>query len=157
MFMEGMGYDQAVSTTMANMTVDHQRNHNQLALKQLHQWKMAKPGDAISPPVGEISAPLGALIVKLEPEFALQYKGKKTAYAAWALKDTRLTSKVAGMGIHLLELGLQKEEFHDWKFCMIDVVTGECFKRCHKGTAQAVEFALRTQEELLISCLKKAS
>ncbi len=150
-FLDGLSYDQAVSVVMSNMTVPHQRSHNQLALKALYSWKLANPGEPLDPPIGAFAGPKGELIIKLEPAFGLCIKGKKTAFVPWPLKDFRLNAKVAGMGIYLLEQGLKKGDYADWKFCMIDLVSGDVFNRTHKDTAKAVDFALRTQEELLIS------
>lgn len=155
-FLEGEPYDQAVSV-MINMTVDHQRRDNQSALRELHSWKLANPGDPLEPPTGQIAGPAGELIIKLEPAFAIERNGKREAYVLWTYKDLRLTRAVAGMGILLLEQGLQVGEFADWQFYILDVVTKKRFghSAIGKSTAMATVAAIQAQESLFLSAKGK--
>lgn len=157
LFYDDMPYDQAVAEVMSNMTRLYQRKDNQEALKTIYEWKQANPGVAHLPPNGEITGPKGELTIVLKPAFALEKKGVVTAFVPWMFKDERLTANVAGIGVHLLELGLQKGLHEKWRFALIDTVTGKCFARTHKNTAQAALFMLRTQEELLIAQKAKAA
>ena len=110
------------------------------------------------PPIGEVSGPKKELSIILRPAFALERKGVTTALVPWMFKEVRLSSQVAGIGVHLLELGLQHGEYTHWKFGLIDTVSGKCFTRTHKHTAEAARFAVRTQEEMLLAQkLKKAA
>lgn len=151
LFYDEMPYDQAVAEVMSNMTRPHQRKDNQEALKTIYEWKQENPGSAHAPPAGEITGPQGELTIVLKPTFALEAKGVVTAYVPWMFKDERLTANIAGIGVHLLELGLQKGAFEAWRFALIDTVTGKCFTRTHKNTAEAAHFMVRTQEELLVA------
>lgn len=150
LFYEDMPFDQAVAEVMSNMTRPHQRKDNQDALKTIYDWKLAHPGVAHAPPHGEHPAPKGELVITLKPAFALEEKGIVTAYVPWMFKDVRLTPKLAGIGVHLLQLALKKGEHKDWRFALIDTVTGKCFNRTHKDTAEAADFMVRTQEEMLL-------
>ncbi|WP_447909429.1 hypothetical protein [Brevundimonas bullata] len=151
MFGEDLSFDQAVSEVMASIKRDHQRRDNQDALKTLYDWKISRPGVFRQPPAGELTGPCGELTITLKPVFALERKGVTTAYVPWMFKDVRLTAQVAGIGVHLLELGLQKDEYAGWRFALIDTVSGKCFNRTHKHTAEAANFAVRTTEEMLIA------
>jgi hypothetical protein len=155
MINDGESYDQAVAAFSA-MTVPHQHKDNQELCQRIYQWKLK--GASFAPvtdemPTAEIAAPQGKLIVKLEPNFAVSRKGIVEAYALWTFKELRLTPKVAGMGIHLMELGLQHDDRADWRFFLLDTVTLERFGHSKIGasTADAALFALRTQEELLLA------
>lgn len=156
MFEEEMSYDQAISEVMVNMTVPTQRLDNQSALKVLNDFRLAQGGAARVPPRGEIVAPLNILSVQLEPTFAIETKGKVTAYVPWMFKDDRLTAKIAGVGIHLLQTELAYGDYADWRFAMIDTVTGVTFRKTHKNTAEAANRMLRSQEENLANQFKKA-
>lgn len=155
MINDAESYDQAVAAFSA-MTVPHQHSDNQKLCQRIYQWKL-KNADLVpvvdEMPTAEIAAPQGELVVKLEPNFAVVRKGVVEAYTLWTFKELRLTSKVAGMGIHLLELGLQHDARADWRFYLLDAVTLERFghSKIGAGTAAATLFALRTQEELLLS------
>lgn len=151
LFYEDMTFDQAVSEVMSNMTRPHQRKDCQNALKSIYDWKMAHPGVAYLPPSGEITGPKGELSVGLRPAFAIEQKGVVTAYVLWMFKDVRLEPKLAGIGVHLLELGLQHDAYENWRFAIMDTVNGKCFSRTHKDTAEAAQFMIRTQEEMLIA------
>lgn len=151
LFYNDMAYDQAVAEVMSNMNRSHQRQDNQAALKTIYEWKLAHPGIAHMPPSGEIPGPAGELIVTLRPAFALQEKGITTAYVPWMFKEVRLESKLAGIGVHLLEQGLKHGVYKDWRFALIDTVSGKCFNRTHKDTAEAAAFMMRTQEEMLLA------
>lgn len=155
LFNDDAPYDQAVSEVMANMKVPHQRKDNQDALKTIYDWKLKHPGTAHAPPNGELTGPQGVLTISLRPVWALEEKGVVTAYVPWMFKDVRLESKLAGIGVHLLELKLQHERYAHWRFAMIDTVSGKCFHRTHKATPGAAQFMIRTQEEMLISQMKK--
>lgn len=155
MINDGESYDQAVGS-FAAMTVAHQHKDNQDLAHRIYHWKLKNAG--LTPvtaemPAAEVAAPQGKLIVKLEPNFAVYRKGVVEAYTLWTFKELRLTPKVAGMGVHLLELGLQHDERADWIFYLLDTVTLERFGhgKIGRGTASATLFALRTQEELLLS------
>lgn len=155
MINDGESYDQAVGC-MSNMSVHHQLKDNQDFTFKLYQWKLAHGTFnpvAMIMPIAEVAGPKGELVVKLEPNFAIKRKGVVEAYVLWTFKELRLTSKVARMGIHMLELALQHDAFENWKFFILDVTTGEKFGRrsISAGTPAAVAFALRTQEELLVS------
>ena len=156
-FADDMSYDQAVAETMTNMTRSHQRVDNQEALKALYTWKVRNPGVSKTPPSGELAGPQGELIVSLKPSFAVERKGITTAYVPWMFKDVRLTAQVASIGVHLLEVGLQKDEFADWRFALIDTVSSKCFWRTHKHSAEAARFAIRTTEEIIIAQRQKAA
>jgi len=151
LFEEDIPYDQAVAEVMTNMTRAHQRADNQEALKAIHSWKQANPGLSHAPPVGEVTGPLGQLTIVLKPTFALERKGAITAYVPWMFKDVRLTPKIAGIGVHLLELGLQAGPYEDWRFALFDTVTKKTFSRTHKNTAEAAHFLIRSQEEQLVA------
>lgn len=151
LFADDLPYDQAVAEVMANMSRAYQRKDNQDALKTIYDWKLAHPGKAHTPPVGEVEAPQGELAVTLRPVFALEKKGVVTAYVPWMFKEARLTPKLAGIGVHLLEQGLQIDNHEAWRFAMIDTVNGKCFSRTHKDTAEAAAFMLRTQEEVILA------
>jgi hypothetical protein len=155
LFYDDISYDQAVAEVMSNMSRPHQRKDNQDALKTIYAWKLANPGLAHAPPSGQITGPKTELVIVLKPAFALEKKGVVTAYVPWMFKDERLTANIAGIGVHLLELGLQKDAYENWRFALIDTVTGKCFSRTHKNTAQAARFMIRTQEELLIAQMEK--
>jgi hypothetical protein len=155
LFYEDMPYDRAVAEVMSNMTRPYQRKDNQEALKTIYEWKRVNPGIAYAPPAGEIIGPKGELIVVLKPAFALKQKGIITAYVPWMFKDERLTANIAGIGVHLLELGLKRDAREEWRFALIDTVTGKCFVRTHKNTAEAALFMIRTQEELLLEQKKR--
>lgn len=150
-FSEDMPYDQAVAEVMANMTRDHQRRDCQTSLKNIYDWKLANPGRARTPPTGEICGPKGELTVTLRPTFALEQKGTTTAYVLWMFKEVRLESKLAGIGVHLLEQGLKHGQRRNWRFALMDTINGKCFARTHKDTAEAADFMIRTQEEMLIA------
>lgn len=152
---DGESYDQAVGA-FANMTVPHQLKDNQELALKIYQWKLnnkdaAPVGGAM--PSAEVSGPKGELIVKLEPAFAVARKGVVEAYVLWTFKELRLSSRVAGMGIHLLELALQHDAQAAWRFYILDTGTLKRFghSSISSNTADAAAFALRTQEELLIS------
>ena len=149
LFEDDVPYDQAVAEVMSNMTRAHQRADNQDALKAIYAWKQENPGLAYAPPAGEVSGPLGELTIVLKPAFALERKGTITAYVPWMFKDERLTSNIAGIGVHLLELGLQTGAYQDWRFALFDTVTKKAFSRTHKNTAEAAHFLIRSQEEQL--------
>lgn len=146
LFEDCVPYDQAVAEVMSNMTRMHQRKDNQEALKAIYSWKQENPGTVHSPPAGEVTGPLGELTIVLKPTFALERKGVVTAYVPWMFKDVRLTSNIAGIGVHLLELGLQTGPYCDWRFAMFDTVTRKTFSRTHKNTAEAAHFLMRSQE-----------
>ena len=150
-FLEDKSFDQAVGDVMLNMTKAHQRQDNHDALKGMYDWKLANPGNAHVPPVGEFSGPKDELIITLKPAFALEKKGVITAFVPWMYKDERLTSHVAGMGVHLMEVILQKNEYANWRFAMIDTVAGKVFNKTHKHTAAAAATCVRTQEETIIA------
>ncbi len=150
-FLDDKSFDQAVGDVMMNMSKAHQRQDNHDALKGMYNWKLANPGKAHQPPVGELAGPQNELIVTLRPTFALEKKGVITTYVPWMYKDERLTSAVAGMGIHLMELILQQNAYSDWRFAMIDTVAGKIFTKTHKHTAEAVMASLKTQEEIIIA------
>lgn len=151
MFQDDVPYDQAVSEVMTNMTRAHQRADNQEALKGIYAWKQENPGVAYAPPAGEVTGPLGELTILLKPAYALERKGVVTAYVPWMFKDVRLTSNIAGIGVHLLELGLQTGRYRNWQFAMFDTVTKKAFSRTHKHTAEAAHFLIQAQEQQLIS------
>ena len=151
LFGEDMPYDQVIGEVMPNMTRLTQRSDNQQALKSLYDWKLKNIGAAKEPPVGELSGPQGELIIVLKPAFALERKGVTTAYVPWMFKDTRLTPQVASIGVHLLELALQKDEHASWRFALIDTGTQKCYNRTHKNSAEAAIFAVRTTEEALLA------
>ena len=156
-FADDMSYDQAVAETMTNMTRSHQRLDNQEALKALHTWKVQNPGVSKMPPSGEVKGPKGELVISLKPTFAVERKGVTTAYVTWMFKDVRLTAQVASIGVHLLEIGLRKDEFVGWRFALIDTVSSKSFWRTHKHSAEAAQFAIRTTEEVIIAHRKKAA
>jgi hypothetical protein len=148
-------YDQAVGA-FANMSKPQQAKDNQDLAFRIYQWKLKNKDTSpvlSEMPHAEIAGPKGELVVKLEPNFAVVRKGKIDAYVMWTFKDLRLSSRVAGMGIHLLELGLQHDERADWSFYILDTVTLKRFghSSISSGTASATQFALRTQEELLLA------
>lgn len=157
MFLDGEPYDQAVGV-MANMTVNHQRVDNQTALLAAHQWKLANPGEAVAPPSGSISGPKGELIIKLEPAWAVRRKGIVEAYVPWTFKHERIARPVAGMGVWLLESGLQHDDYESWRFYLIDLITGKRFGRdcITKSTAIATMSALETQENIYHNAKKTA-
>lgn len=155
MFEEGMSYDQAISEVMVNMTVATQRLDNQSILKVLNDFRLAQGGIPRVPPRGEVVAPLNILAVQLEPNFAIEKNGKVTAYVPWMFKDDRLSAKIAGVGIHLLQTKLAFGDYADWRFAMIDTVNGSIFKKTHKNTGEAAERMLRSQEENLANQFKK--
>ncbi|TFW10887.1 hypothetical protein EGY25_14370 [Brevundimonas intermedia] len=158
MFGDDVSYDQAVADTMSKISRSHQRLDNQEALKGLYGWKIANPGVGKEPPSGELAGPKGELIVSLKPCFAVERKGVTTAYVPWMFKEVRLTAQVASIGVHLLEVGLQKDAYSNWRFALIDTVTQKCFWRTHKHSAKAANFAIRTTEEILIAQrVKKAA
>ncbi|MFT4935578.1 MAG: hypothetical protein ACI9LT_002280 [Pseudoalteromonas distincta] len=151
----GESYDQAVGS-FANMSKPHQAKDNQELTYRIYQWKLKNKD--VEPlhsemPVAEVSGPQGKLIVKLEPNFAVKRKGVFEAYALWTFKELRLTSPVAGMGVHLLELALQHDDCASWKFYLLDCGSLRRFghSAVSSGTAAAATFALRTQEELLLN------
>lgn len=151
LFYDDVSYDQAISEVMANMTRPYQRRDNQEALKGLYEWKQQNPGFPHAPPSGDICGPMGELQIVLKPAFAWERKGVVTAYVPWMFKDVRLTANIAGIGVHLLELGLQKGHYEHWRFALFDTVAQKGFSRTHKNTAEAARFMIRTQEELLVS------
>jgi hypothetical protein len=152
---DGESYDEAVGS-FAAMSVAHQLRDNQELAHRIYQWKLAQPAFkrvTNEMPNAEVAGPLGKLIVKLEPNFAVWRKGNVEAYVLWTFKELRLTPKVAGIGVHLLELGLQHDLQSSWKFYLLDTITLERFghSKIVSGTAAATQFALRTQEELLLA------
>lgn len=151
LFEDDMPYDQVVGEVMPNMTRPTQRSDNQHALKALYDWKLNNAGIYKKPPSGELSGPKGELIITLKPSFAVEKKGVTTAYVPWMFKDTRLTPQVASIGVHLLELALQKDDYATWKFALIDTGTQKCYSRTHKNSAEAAIFAVRTTEEALLA------
>jgi len=155
-FVNEASYDEAVSEVMGNMTKSTQRLHSQAALKSLYEWKLSHPGTYVPAPSGNFVGPKGELIIRLDPSFACVSGGKSTAYVLWLFKELRLTPQVAGMGVHLLQSALGVGEHSNWRFALLDVPAGKVFSRTHKNTASAVEFAVRTQEELLLSVKKAA-
>ncbi|NGM52198.1 hypothetical protein G5B46_21530 [Caulobacter sp. 602-2] len=157
MFLDGEPYDQAVGV-MANMTVDHQRLNNQQALKAAYDWKIQNPGEALPPPSGSVSAPKGELTIKLEPAWAIKRKGKFEAYVPWTFKNERLSRPTAGIGIWLLESGLQHDDYENWDFYLIDLVTKKRFGRSciTKSTALATMSALEAQENIYLNAKKSA-
>ncbi len=157
MFLDDEPYDQAVGV-MANMTVSHQRIDNQTALKAAHKWKLANPGEAVPPPAGLISGPQGELVVKLEPAWAIKRKGVVEAYVPWTFKHERISRPVAGMGVYLLEMGLQHDEFENCRFFLIDLVASKRYgNSCiTRATAAATHSALETQENIYLNAKKSA-
>jgi len=152
LFLEDVPFDEAVGV-MARMTVDHQRAANQEALRNLYRWKLGNPGISVEPPTGEIAGPKGSLIVRLDPAFAITRKGVTEAYVPWLYKDLRLPRAVGGMGVFLLELGLQTGEFENWKFYVMDFATMSRFGHgaIARSTGRAVVSALQAQEDLYLA------
>jgi len=157
LFGEDAPYDAAIAV-MANISQPTRRTDNELALRNLYAWKLKHPGVAIPTPVGTAKGPQGELIVTLRPAYGWLSKAKHEAYVLWTYKDVRLSSRLAGMGVYLLELHLRHGPFANMDFYILDVETGRRFGRraISKDTPIATVMALQYQEELYLQAKKAA-
>lgn len=158
LFLEGQPYDAAVAA-LDNMSVDHKRQDNKAALFELYRWKLRHPGSPLPVPVGEVKGPAGELVVMLKPAYAWQTKGRKAAYVLWTYKDFRLSSHLAGIGVHFLEKQLRIGNFAGYDFYLLDLENCRRFGRScvSSSTPRAAEMALKYQEDLYLEAKRGAA
>jgi hypothetical protein len=130
---------------------DAERKHNRSAMTALRHWVERRNATLFDPPEGLARSPNRGLTVRLNPELGVEFKGSRHVVALWATKKPPLSTRVAGVGVKLLQDALAHGEFADCQFNVLDLRANRIYgsKAIGKDTARLLALEFKIAEDLL--------